>query len=188
MARVERDQLVRVVVGVDPATTSHEKSDETGIIVAGVDRKRQGYVREDATCRLSPNQWARRVASVYHRWKADRIIAEVTGGHDLVESVLRTVDPALPITKVNARVGKSAWAEPIAALYEQGRVHHVGMLAELEDQLCTWVPGQTGSPDRLEALVWALTHLTPGAVSVGAPELVGAGESRWGFAHERAGW
>jgi phage terminase large subunit-like protein len=115
-------------------------------------------------------------------------LAEVTGGHDLVEGVLRTVDPALPITKVNARVGKSARAEPIAALYEQGRVHHVGMLAELEDQLCTWVPGQTGSPDRLDALVWALTHLTPGAVSVGTPELIGAGESRWGFARERAGW
>jgi phage terminase large subunit-like protein len=183
---IDRSALVRVVVGVDPATTSHEKSDDTGIIVAGIDRKGQGYVLEDATCRLSPNGWARRVAGVYHRWKADRIVAEVTGGHDLVESVLRTVDPALPITKVNARQGKSARAEPIAARYEQGRVHHVGAFPELEDQLCTWVPSQSGSPDRLDAAVWALTALTPGAVPVGAPVAVGAGESRWGFARERA--
>jgi phage terminase large subunit-like protein len=188
VARVEREALVRVVIGCDPATTSHEKSDETGIVVAGVDRRQGCYVLEDATCRLSPDGWARQVAGVYHRWKADRIIAEVTGGHDLVESVLRTVDPALPITKVNARVGKSARAEPIAARYEQGKVHHVGAFPELEDQLCTWVPGQSGSPDRLDALVWALTHLTPGAVSLGAPVAVGAGPSRWEFARERAGW
>lgn len=123
---VDRSALARVVVGVDPAMTAHERSDETGIVVAGVDRAGQGYVLEDATCRLSPNQWARRVASVYHRWQADRIVAEVTGGYELVVEVLRAVDEALPITKVHARHGKSARAEPIAARYEHGNVHHVG--------------------------------------------------------------
>jgi phage terminase large subunit-like protein len=134
---VDRGQLVRIVVAVDPAVTAGEDSDETGIVVAAVDHAGQGYVLEDLTCRLPPDGWARRVAHALERWQADRVVAEANNGGQLVETVLRTVDPSLPLTLVHASRGKLTRAEPIAALYEQAKVAHVGAFPELEDELCT---------------------------------------------------
>lgn len=153
----------RIVVAVDPAVTSTEGSDETGIIVAGRGVDGHGYIFEDASCRLSPDGWGQRVATAYRGFLADRVIGEANNGGDMIESVIRMTDPHISYRKVTASRGKAIRAEPVAALYEQGRIHHVGYFADLEDQLCTWEPGGTGaqskSPDRLDALVWALTEL-----------------------------
>ncbi len=156
--RGDLPDLKRVVIGIDPAVTATDDSDETGILVAGVDRAGEGYVFDDLSGRYSPDGWARRVSYAYHHREADRAVAEVNNGGDLVEATLRTVDKAISYKAVRATRGKYTRAEPIAALYEQGRVHHVGTFPELEDQMCTWVPGEK-SPDRLDALVWALTEL-----------------------------
>jgi phage terminase large subunit-like protein len=180
VARIEREALTRVVVAIDPAVTSHKDSDETGIVVAGVGPDGHAYVLDDLTCRLPPDGWARVAARAYEDWRADRIVAEKNMGYDLVTAVLRTVDPSLPIRLVDARVGKSARAEPISALYEQAKVHHVGAFPELEDQLCTWVPAQSASPDRLDALVWALTELKPGG-SAFSPPSFSLKPARYGF-------
>ena len=126
-----------------------------------------GYVLEDLTCRLSPDKWARRVVDAYERHRADRIIAEVNNGGDLVENTIRTVNPYVSYRKVHASRGKITRAEPVAALYEQGRVHHVGSFAQLEDQQCVYTPdGYDGSPDRVDALVWGMTDLLVGSAPV----------------------
>ncbi len=152
--------LQRVVVGIDPAVTSGEAADETGLVVAGKGVDGAYYVLADRTCRLSPDGWARRAVAAYREWKGDRVVAEVNNGGEMVEHLLRTVDPYVPYTAVHATRGKRVRAEPIAALYEQGRVHHVGGLPDLEDQMCNFTPdGYDGSPDRVDALVWALTDL-----------------------------
>lgn len=151
--------LRRVVVAIDPAVTAGEESDSTGIIAAGVGLDGHLYVLADRTCRTSPERWARTAVDLYDEVAADRIVAEVNNGGDLVESVLRAVDSSVPVRKVHASRGKRLRAEPVAAMYEQGRVHHVGDLSALEDQLTTWTPDSDGSPDRLDALVWALTDL-----------------------------
>jgi len=157
-ARVEvAPEMVRIVVGVDPKTSS-EADSETGIIVAGQGIDGDYYNLEDCSINASPETWARRVVDAYTRHQADRIVAEANQGGDMVTSVLRTVERNISITPVWASRGKQTRAEPIAALYEQGRVHHVGAFAALEDQLCTWVPGDK-SPDRLDAMVWAITAL-----------------------------
>lgn len=155
-------ELRRIVVAIDPAVTSEEGSDETGIIVAGVGYDGHGYVLKDLACRASPNDWARRAVEAYYRYEADAIIGEVNNGGDLVETVIRTVDRNVPFKAVRASRGKAVRAEPVAALYEQGRVHHVGTFDVLEDQLCAITPDGyqgAGSPDRADALVWALTEL-----------------------------
>lgn len=170
--------LTRVVVGVDPAVTSGESADDTGIVVAAKGRDGHGYVLEDATCHLTPDGWGRRVSVVYHKWIADRVIVEVNNGGELVRTVLKTVDAALPIKDVHAARGKMTRAEPIAALYEQGKIHHVGAFPELEDQMCSWVPGESDSPDRVDALVWALTELLLEGGSGNAPVFTKR-ESRW---------
>lgn len=152
----------RIVIGVDPAVSAKEGSDETGIVVAALGADGNAYVLDDLSCRLSPNDWARRVVGAYHDYDADRIVAEVNNGGALVESVLRTVDASVSYKAVHATRGKYARAEPVAALYEQGRVFHVAHFPKLEDQMLNFVPGQPfegGSPDRLDALVWALTEL-----------------------------
>lgn len=152
--------LVRIVVGVDPAVTSEATSDETGIIVAGLGSDGHGYVLDDKTILDTPAAWAKEVVAAYRKWKADRVIAETNNGGDLVESNIRTVDSDVSYRAVHASRGKAIRAEPIAALYEQGRVHHVGSLAKLEDELCDWDPTTSKkSPNRLDALVWALTEL-----------------------------
>lgn len=151
--------LIRIVVAVDPAATSGEDADDTGIIVAGVGRDSHGYVLDDLTCHLSPDGWAKQALAGYRRWQADRIVAEANNGGEMVQTVLRTQDDRVPVTLVHASRGKQTRAEPVAALYEQQKVHHVGVFAELEEQLCEWVPGTGRSPDRLDALVWALSFL-----------------------------
>ena len=153
--------LQRIVVAVDPAVTSGDNSDLTGIVVAGLGSDGHGYVLEDLTCKMTPDGWARRAVGAFHSWKADRMIAEVNQGGDLVERIVRTVDPNVSYKSVHASRGKRVRAEPVSALYEQGKVHHVGAgLTDLEDQMCQFTPtGFDGSPDRVDALVYALTEL-----------------------------
>jgi phage terminase large subunit-like protein len=160
--------LSRIVVAVDPPVTGHAGSDECGIIVAGVVAEGppadwRAYVLEDASVRAaSPADWARAAIAAMDRHGADRLVAEVNQGGDLVETVVRQVDPLVPFRAVRAARGKTARAEPVAALYDQGRVHHVSGFDALEDQMCRMTvagfEGQ-GSPDRVDALVWALTDL-----------------------------
>jgi predicted phage terminase large subunit-like protein len=151
--------LRRIVVAIDPAVTSGEDADETGIVVAGVAQNGDAYILDDRTMRASPNDWASAAVAAYHRHRADLIVAEANQGGDLVENVLKAVDPRVPVRLVRASRGKRTRAEPVAALYEQGRAHHAGFFPDLEDQLCSWVPDVGSSPDRLDALVWALTEL-----------------------------
>lgn len=153
--------LVRILIAVDPAVTSNAGSDATGIVAVGLGEDKQAYVLADATLSAPPHQWARRVVALYESLKADLVIGEVNQGGDLVESVLRTIAPELPYRAVRANRGKLLRAEPVAALYEQGRVHHVGTFAALEDEMTRFAPGliEQNSPDRVDALVWALTEL-----------------------------
>ena len=151
--------MQRVVVAIDPAVTAHETSDETGMVVVGLGTDGHGYVLADRSLRASPDGWARAAVAAYTSWQADRIVAEANNGGDLVETVLRMVDPNVPYRAVRASRGKVSRAEPVAALYEQGRVHHVGVFERLEDQMSTYTPETSQSPDRLDALVWALTDL-----------------------------
>lgn len=158
----EAPRLLRVVVGIDPAVSSDETSDETGIVVAGVGEDGHGYVLDDVSSIYRPLEWARAATRVFEQWKANWIIAEVNNGGELVEANLRTVADAIPYKAIRASRGKERRAEPIAGLYEKGMVHHVGCLAKLEDQMCTWDPildKKQKSPDRMDALVWALSHL-----------------------------
>lgn len=152
-------ELARLVVAIDPAVTSGEESDETGIVVAGEGRNGEGYVLADLTLRGSPDACMRVAVQAYHRFSADCIVAEVNNGGDFIQSLLRTVDPQIPYRSVRASRGKRVRAEPISALYEQHRVHHAGYFEQLEDEMCTWTPDSPDSPDRVDALVWALSEL-----------------------------
>lgn len=165
--------LDRVVVAVDPAVTSGVDADETGIVVAGRDGDGVFWVLEDLSGRFSPDLWARAAAAAFARHRADAVVCEVNQGGDLVIATLRTVDPALPVRGVRATRGKRVRAEPVAALYEQGRVRHVGRFDALEDQL-TGFSGAAGdaSPDRLDALVWAITDLLSGPGDAESRELL----------------
>ena len=169
-SRIKPDQvpaLIRVVVGVDPAVTSGEDSDLTGIVTAGYAADGHYYILDDSSMKASPDTWARKITSNFELYKADRIIAETNNGGDLVVHLLQQVNPNLPVKKVTATRGKAVRAEPIASLYEQGRVHHIGMFPELEEQMCEWEPGVSkDSPDRMDALVWALTELSEGSASL----------------------
>ncbi len=150
----------RVLIAIDPATTHHSHSDETGIIVAALSSDNCVYVLDDLSGRFSPTQWAQTVEKAYYNYKADRVVAEINKGGDLVEGVLKTVAPHLSYHPVRATRGKYARAEPVAALYEQGKVFHIKPFLDLESQMCTYVPGQgQKSPDRMDALVWAVTSL-----------------------------
>lgn len=162
----EVPDLTRIVIAIDPAVTSGAGSDDTGIIVAGESRDGHGYVLADLSLRGSPDACMRRAVRAYHEHQADRIVAEANSGGDYLESLLRTIDQRIPYRKVSATRGKAVRAEPVSALYEQGKVHHVGCFAELEDQLCTWTPADAKSPDRLDALVWAFTEMP---LSQGSP-------------------
>ena len=163
--RVERapESLVEGVVAIDPSVTSNPRSSETGIVVAGIDSEKHCYVLADGSDRMSPNKWAERAIALYDKHSASRIIGEVNNGGDLVQEVLRTASggQTFRFRAVTASRGKYARAEPTSALYEQGRVHHVGTFPDLEDQMCTWTPKSSYeiSPDRMDALVWAITHL-----------------------------
>ena len=154
--------LARVVVAVDPATTAViGQSDETGIVVAAKGTDGRYYVLDDRSLTASPAGWASQAIVAYRRWKADKIIAERNNGGDMVESTLSTVDSTVPVKLVWASRGKVTRAEPVTALYENGKVSHVGRLDLVEDEMTTWIPGMA-SPSRMDALVWALTELALG--------------------------
>ncbi len=152
--------LIRVVVAVDPTATT--TGDEAGIIVAGTSRDGHLYVLEDASRQGSPLQWAKAAVAAYYTHRADRIVAEINNGGEMVEATLRQVDAKIPYRPVYATRGKQVRAEPIAALYEKGKGHHVGSFPMLEDEMTLWTPGDD-SPNRLDALVWAATELVGGA-------------------------
>lgn len=157
--------LIRVVVAIDPAITSGDSSNETGIIVAGMDAKQRGYILEDATLRGSPDQWGRRAVSMYRKYEADIIVGETNQGGDMVGNTIRTIDPTVPFQKVTASRGKYVRAEEASALYEQGRIVHIGIFPDLEDQMIAFTPESAAvrlpgeSPDRVDALVWAVKWL-----------------------------
>jgi phage terminase large subunit-like protein len=148
----------RVVVAVDPAVTAEKGSDETGIVVAGVDPEGHGYVITDLSGRMAPHIWAERVVAAYHEYRADRIVAEVNNGGDLVERTIRAVDGNVNYHSVHASRGKITRAEPVANLYGMGKVSHTQDFPELLSQMIGY-DGKGSSPDRMDALVWALTDL-----------------------------
>lgn len=162
--------LRRVVVAIDPAAKKNEVVEDgaaTGIVVAGVGEDGRGYVLDDATCRESPNGWARKAVACFDRYEGDCIVGEINNGGDMVESTVRAVRNTVPFKEVTASRGKWTRAEPIAALYEQGRISHVGTFADLEDEMVNFGPNgmpNGASPDHLDACVWALTELFPSMV------------------------
>lgn len=173
--------LDRIVIGIDPAVTNTEESDEHGIIVAAK-AENEAVVLEDGSLQGTPHEWASEAIRLFRVYQADCVVVEVNNGGDMVAHTLRTIEPNLPIHEVRATRGKHVRAEPIAALYEQGRVRHVGQFPELEGQMTQMTnEGYMGdaSPDRLDACVWALTELFPGLLD---PILQDAEEeeSDWG--------
>lgn len=170
----EAPRMRRIVVAIDPAVSAKENSDETGIVAVGKGQDGHLYVLADETCRETPLGWARKAIELYRRLDADRIVAEVNNGGDLVETTLRTVDKRIPYRAVRASRGKRVRAEPISALYEQGKAHHVGAFPALEDQMCMFTADgyidEDASPDRLDAMVWGATELWPQGVGAAATE------------------
>jgi phage terminase large subunit-like protein len=159
----DQRRFKRVVVAVDPAGGTGAASTETGIVVAGVGQDGHAYVLADLSGKFSPERWAYTAAAAYQDHRADRVVAERNFGGAMVESTLRAASHNVPVRMVQASRGKAVRAEPVTALFEQRRVHLVGQFAELEDQLCGWDPMGSGpSPDRLDALVWAITDLLLG--------------------------
>lgn len=157
----EPPALERLVIGLDPSGS--RRGDEVGIVACARDtrptREQHGYVLADESMQGSPDEWASKTVELYHRLKADAIIAETNFGGDMVTSVLRNKDPNVRIKKVTASRGKQVRAEPIAGLYEQRRIHHVGRFGALEAQCVEWTPSSPNSPDRMDALVWGMTDL-----------------------------
>lgn len=157
----EIPEMKNIIVAVDPAVTSGDDADETGIVVVGKDTNNEYYVLEDKSGKYSPDQWGNVAIDLFHQWDADRIVAEVNNGGDLVERLIRTIDPNVRYKSVHASRGKMVRAEPVAALYEQGKVHHRGVFPELETQMCTYTGERPKpSPDRLDAMVWGLSELS----------------------------
>jgi phage terminase large subunit-like protein len=152
--------MSRIVVAVDPSGGDGPHSDEQGIVVAGLGVDGDVYILADRSCKLSPHGWASRAVAAFCEFAADRIIAEVNYGGAMVASTIGQVDSAVPVKVITASRGKVQRAEPVSAAYEKHRIHHVGALAKLEDQMTTWTPQDGTSPDRLDALVWAVTELT----------------------------
>jgi predicted phage terminase large subunit-like protein len=171
VARFDRGEPAAISTGDDARRRGHrsgrhvrEQADETGIVVAGKDKNGHGYVLADISGRYPPTEWARLAITAYRTHRADRIVAEVNNGGDMVEATLRMVDPNVPFTAVRASRGKVVRAEPVAALYQQGRVHHIGTFPQLEDQMTNFTSdidrAAAGySPDRVDALVWAFSEL-----------------------------
>jgi phage terminase large subunit-like protein len=173
----ELPELERTVVAVDPALSSASESDETGIMVVGRDSEGHGYVLEDGSGKLRPEQWADRVSDLYHSWGANVVVAEANQGGQMVEHTLNVHDPSLAVKMVWAKKAKVLRAEPVSSLYVQGKVHHVGDRFEiLEDQMINWEPGQP-SPDRLDALVYGITDLLVGRPH---PAVIALGENETG--------
>lgn len=162
--------MKRIVVAIDPAVKAVSSSDETGIIVAGLGVDGHGYILEDLSGRYRPSDWAQKALGAYYKYGADRIVAEVNQGGDMVEHTLRTIDPDVAYKSVHATRGKVVRAEPVAALDEQGKIHHVGLLTQLEDQMCGFNENVSRhSPDRVDARVWAITELMLSPPKMAAP-------------------
>ncbi|MDR1488371.1 MAG: phage terminase large subunit [Holosporales bacterium] len=159
---IKRSELKRIVIGVDPAVTNNENSDETGIIVAGVGKDDKIYVLEDLSGKYRPPQWAKIVAKACEDYQANRVVAEINNGGDLVEEMLRTVSPYIPYSSVRAVKGKTARAEPIALLYESGNVYHIQKFDKLEKQMKNMSHSDEDNnmhDDRVDALVWSLSEI-----------------------------
>ena len=177
-ARVgEAPPMDLVVIAIDPAVTSNEDSDETGIIVAGKGHDGHAYILADLSCRAHPAEVARRVVAAYHDYQANLVVAEVNNGGDYIRALLDTVDPNVGYRVVHATRGKYLRAEPVAAIYERGRGHHVGRFDKLEEQMTQFEPGQTDSPDRLDALVWACVALKVEAGAMSWAEVYAVGDT-----------
>ncbi len=169
--QIARESLKRVVIGIDPAVTSNEDSDETGIIVAGIGNDDKIYVLDDLSGQYKPNEWSKIVSKAYREYQASRVVAEVNNGGDLVESMLRNTDKYIAYSSVRAIKGKIARAEPVALLYESSNVYHTQPLSALENQMCSLSYDKDNNKehdDRIDALVWAVTELT----SKNTPEIV----------------
>lgn len=152
--------LTRIGIGVDPATTSGEKADETGIIIGGRSRAKECFILDDYSLKGTPDEWGGKVAEAYERYEADFVVAEKNQGGEMVKAVIHHKNKNIPVKLVHASKGKIARAEPVSAIYEQGKVHHIGSFPELEKQMCYYVPGEvTESPDRMDALVYLITEL-----------------------------
>lgn len=165
-------EMLRVVVAIDPAASKSEDADETGIVAAGLGTDYHGYVLRDVSGRYHPQEWAQAAIALYHELQADLIVGEVNNGGEMVQTIIATIDPAIPFKAIHASRGKFTRAEPVAALYEQGRVHHLKLppredsagrvipaFEDLEDQMCTWTTDMKESPDRMDAAVYAITEL-----------------------------
>ncbi|MBR2872975.1 MAG: phage terminase large subunit [Lentisphaeria bacterium] len=158
---VNPPELLRVVIGVDPAVTAGKNSDLTGIVGAGTSADGHYYILADRSCRVNPLEWGREVIKLYRELNADRVIGEVNNGGDLIRTMLCELSPGLPFQAVSARRGKVLRAEPVAALYEKNLVHHAGLFSDLEEEMCSYSPlTAVKSPDRLDALVWAVAALS----------------------------
>lgn len=154
-------ELKRIVIGVDPAVTAGENADLTGIVGAGAGTDGHYYILADRSCRVNPLAWGKEVIKLYNELQADRVIGEVNNGGDLIRTMLWELSPGLPFRAVSARRGKVLRAEPVAALYEKKLVHHVGFFQDLEEEMCSYSPLNCAkSPDRLDALVWAVAALS----------------------------
>jgi phage terminase large subunit-like protein len=173
----EIPDLRRIVVAVDPSGGDAEGNDEQGIVVAGQGIDGYYYVLADRSCKLSPQGWASRAVGAYHEFKADKLVAEKNYGGDMVAAVIKQIDPDVSFKMVTASRGKAQRAEPIAALYEQGKVRHVKGLEILEAQMTGWTPEDRTSPDRMDALVWALTELALGKKAVPDVSVMTIGQS-----------
>jgi len=159
-ARVrDKVELTKVVISVDPAVTSNENSDETGLIVVGRGVNNEYYVLDDRSGIYTPDDWIRKAIGLYYEYEANYIVAEVNNGGDLIERLLRVQDDKVPYRPVRSMKGKMLRAEPVSSLYEQGKVHHVGYFKDLEEQMCHFTGNSVNSPDRLDALVFAITSL-----------------------------
>jgi phage terminase large subunit-like protein len=175
MIEIRRSELQRIAISLDPAVTSGEDSDDTGLVVCArgpcqpstckLDRSictGHGYVIADLTCHVAPREWARRAVSAYYQWceyAATRVVGEVNNGGDMIGEAIHAIDPGVPFREVRATRGKQLRAEPASALHDQGRLHMLGIFPELEEQMTTWTLDAKWSPDRLDALVWALVDL-----------------------------
>jgi len=173
-------EYARVVVAIDPAVSTNEESNETGIIVAGKDHAQHGYVLADRSGRYTPHEWATIALNSFDEFEADAIVIETNQGGDMAVQTIHSVRPGAPVKRVHASRNKITRAEPVSSLYEQNKIHHVGGFPRLEDQLTTYVVGMT-SPDRLDALVWAMTDLlVTGKKPIGAFDLGGLiQENEW---------
>lgn len=156
------NSMISIIVALDPAATSGENADDTGIVVVGK-RVENGishfYILNDATCHVSPGKWAAKAVQQFDKYRANRIIGEANHGGDMIKTIIRNIAPNIPYKKVTASRGKQIRAEPVSQLCEQGRLHIVGSFPKLEDQMCQWSPEETWSPDRMDALVWGVTYL-----------------------------